>query len=194
MTVKNVFVEPGLTAAAMRQSLAHKDVQFLEHRFQCEVFVSSDLAEGNSRTGWAACLVGGWVVSPAVLQHPQHAGAAAKYQRALNTRRRLYITPACRERYPQITQLLRGIIAFTNTRSWRIIDEEEFYIVEKKKVVAGRQSPMVLAIGLEAELQPLTDKVGGGDPTKKHVFRMARALGFLQNIEACCTGAAQLGS
>ena len=52
---------------------------------------------------------------------------------------------------------------------------------------------MTMAIGLEAELQSLTDKVGRGDPAKKHVFLMARALSFLQHIEACCTGVAQLG-
>ena len=53
---------------------------------------------------------------------------------------------------------------------------------------------MIMAIGLEAELQSLTDKVGRGDPAKKHVFLMARALSFLQHIEACCTGVAQLGN
>ena len=51
---------------------------------------------------------------------------------------------------------------------------------------------MIMAIGLEAELQSITDKVGRGDPAKKHVFLMAQALNFLQHVEACCTGAAQL--
>ena len=62
------------------------------------------------------------------------------------------------------------------------------------RLIAARQSPRIMATGLEAELQSLTDKVGRGDPAKKHVFRMARALSFLQHVEACCTGAAQLGN
>ena len=198
VTAKNVFIEPGsLTAAEsqhIEQILAHKGVEFLQQRCQCDVFVSSNLATGVCRTSWAACLVGGWVVSPATLRHAQHAGAAVKYRRALDIRRRLYITPACQEVYPRIVQLLSGIIAFTEARLWRIIHAEEEYILAKAEAMAARQSPRVLAIGLEAELHPLADKVGGGDPAKKHVFVMAGALSFLQNVDVCCTGAAQLGN
>ena len=122
VTAKNVFIEPGpLTAAEnhhIEQILTSKGVEFLQQRCKCDVFVSSNLATGNCRTAWAACLVGGWVVSPATLQHAQRAGAAVKDQRALDTRRRLYITPACQEVYPRIAQLLSDIIAFTETRLW----------------------------------------------------------------------------
>ena len=196
VTAKNVFIEPGsLTAAGSRhieQILTSKGVEFLQQRCQCDIFVSSDLATGVCRTAWAACLVGGWVVSPATLQHAQHAGAAVKYRRALDKRRRLYITPACQEVYPRIAQLLSDTIAFTEARLWRIIHAEEEFILEKAEAIAARQGPRVMAIGLEAELQSLADKVGGGDPAKKHVFVMARALSFLQHVDACCTGAAQL--
>ena len=71
---------------------------------------------------------------------------------------------------------------------------EEEFILEKTKAIADRQGPRIMGIGREAELQSLTDKVGRGDPAKKHVFLMARALSFLQHVEACCTGTAQLGN
>ena len=115
------------------------------------------------------------MVRPATLQHAQHAGLAVKYRRALDTRRRLYTTPACQEVYPRITQLLSDTIAFTEARLWRIIHAEEEFIREKTEAIAARQSPMIMAIGLEAELQSITDKVGRGDPAKKHIFLMARA-------------------
>ena len=63
VTAKNVFIEPGPLTAAESHHIEHiltsKGVEFLQQRCKCDVFVSSNLATGNCRTAWAACLVGG---------------------------------------------------------------------------------------------------------------------------------------
>ena len=169
-------------------------VRCTERRTEADVFVASDPTQTGLRTAWAARLIGTWVVAPETLLHPRMQGAALKWKSALHTRRHLYWTPGACHAYPKVVTLVETIITRTDTRPWRCLHDEEEYLLEKRKAIAARRSPLVIAIGVEAELQPLCDKLPGRivELAKHHIFNQAEAMKFLQQFETCRTGAASV--
>ena len=193
-TRRTLFLESCGTDDQRVQITKMQGVRCTERRTEADVFVASDPTQTGLRTAWAARLIGTWVVAPETLLHPRMQGAALKWKSALDTRRRLYWTPGACHAYPKVVTLVETIITRTDTRPWRCLHDEEEYLLEKRKAIAARRSPLVIAIGVEAELQPLCDKLPGRivELAKHHIFNQAEAMKFLQQFETCRTGAASV--
>ncbi len=192
-TPRTIFIEPDAARSEerIRQLRQLQGVQFSERRCASDVFVAADPTRHGLRTAWAVRLAGGWVVAPETLLHPTMQGAALRWESALVTRRRLYWTLAACRAFPKVVQPIKDLITQTGRCQWRLLDSEDEYLEEKTKAIASKRSPVVIAIGLEAELQALSDKLAGPrvEPAKRHVFQQAGALKFLERLAACHTGA-----
>ena len=132
------------------------------------------------------------MVAPETLLHPATPWAALKWKSALDARRRLYWTPAACEAYPKVVRVVQTILAQKDTHQWRCLEDEQEYLQEKGEAIAARRSTFVFAIGVEAELQALCDKLLGPsvEPAKHHIFNHAEVMQLLQQLEVLRTGAA----
>jgi len=183
-TRKTVFLEPRGTEDQRVQIARMHGVRLTERRIEADVFVATDPTHTGLRTAWAVRLLGTWVVAPETLLHPAMQGAALKWKSALDTRRRLYWTPAACEAYPKVVRVVQTILAQKDMRQWRCLEGEQEYLREKGKAIAARRSTFVIAIGVEAELQALCDKLPGPnvEPAKHHIFNQTQAMNFLQQF------------
>jgi len=190
-TRRTVFLESWGTEDQRVQITQMKGARPTERRIEADVLVATGPTHTGLRTAWAVRLLGTWVVAPETLLHPATQGAALKWKSALDTRRRLYWTPAACEAYPKVVRVVRAILAQKGTRQWRCLEDEQEYLQEKGKAIAARRSTFVITIGVEAELQALCGKLPGpnAEPAKHHIFNQTQARNFLQQLEACRTGA-----
>ena len=190
-TRRTIFLESWGTDDQRVQITHMKGARLTERRTEADVFVATDPTQTGLRTAWAVRLLGTWVVAPETLLHPAMQGAALKWKSALDTRRRLYWTPEVCQAYPRVVALVETIITQKDTRQWRCLQNEQEYLQEKRKAIAARRSTFVIAIGAEAELQALCDKLPGPrvEPAKHHIFNQAEAMKLLQQFETCRTGA-----
>ena len=193
-TRRTIFLESCGTDDQRVQITHMKGVRFTERRIEADVFVATDPTQTGLRTAWAVRLLGTWVVAPETLLHPAMQGAALKWKSALDTRRRLYWAPEVCQAYPKVVAFVETIITQKDTRQWTCLQNEPEHLPEKRKAIAARRSTLVIAIGVEAELLALCDKLPGPsvEPAKHHIFNQAEAMKFLQQLATCRTGAASM--
>ena len=189
---RTIFLESCGTDEQRVELKQLKGVGFTDRRAEADVFVATDPTQTGVRTAWAARLLGSWMVAPETLQHPAMLGAGLKWKCALDTRRQLYWTEAACQAYPKVVELVKTVITKKNTRQWKRIENEAEYLHQKGKARAAKRSTLVVAIGVAAELQALSDKLPGPsvEPAKHHIFNQAEAMKFLEQLEVCRTGAA----
>lgn len=73
----------------------------------------------NRLSQWALALRGGWLVQKSVFLH--RSGAAIKYRKATAVRRKVWVSPRCRNEWPEISNLVAACAAARGSQ-WRLVD------------------------------------------------------------------------
>ena len=120
--------DDGYRRVALRQQLLAKGLVRTDDLTLARCFVVVDPTVLTVQTRWVASLVGGYVVTPAVLQAGAR-GAAVKYNVALKSNREVWVSPGVAAKHPWLPPLLRACVASVSTPKWRFVvaaDADEF--------------------------------------------------------------------
>ena len=151
LTGRVVFVPPGMPS--LQRLASERGFQLTDRRAQATVFLAESLESMSERTWAAAVLCGGSVMTWDTLQEMQ--GPCVSWQKALDTRRRVYWTQAAQKHSPQLHQL---VVEMAKTaRRWKMLDGQEDFEQQKVEAAARKQSPAVLAVTRPSEKKGLLE-------------------------------------
>ncbi|CAJ1437951.1 unnamed protein product, partial [Effrenium voratum] len=190
LTGRVVFVPPGMPS--LQRLASERGFQLTDRRAQATVFLAESLESMSERTWAAAVLCGGSVMTWDTLQEMQ--GPCVSWQKALDTRRRVYWTQAAQKHSPQLHQL---VVEMAKTaRRWKMLDGQEDFEQQKVEAAARKQSPAVLAVTRPSEKKGLLEVLvargakGQRSTLSTHIQTPKEFFQFIakQDPQRCCTG------
>ena len=112
------------------------------------VFIATNPWKPNCRlTTLAAILLGAWVIPPET--YINASGVALKYDSALATRRRVWVSAAARAAFPNTWLLLLELLAAHAGHKWSLLSSPEEFAAEKVRS-KGRAEVLALVTPTEA--------------------------------------------
>ena len=170
-----MFFDDGLGAACVKDcldALDHHGVRRAHCSKDASMFIAMNpTCPRNKCIALAAALRGAWVVSPGVvLGQP---GPSIKYTSALETRRKIWVTPSFRQKHPWETLLLLELLSACPNR-WTVLSTAQEWATAKALADVQKRPAEVIAL---VSLQH--DVVGNA----KHCFDLDQFLLFVCNAQ-----------
>lgn len=144
---------------------------------EATVFITSNPWQPSTELiTWAAVLVGGWVLLPAVFMN--RVGASIKFKKALGVQRTVWVSENARRENPRLWLLLLEIMNLVDHK-WTILLDVHAYCAARVKAETAKRSAMVLSL--------VTDAESVANPLP-HIFKPSDFLDFIRDVERSTAG------
>ncbi len=142
-----VVVPDQLRSLHVLQRLTHLglDLAAEDELSNIQVFVNDRFDDLSKEQKIAAALQGSWFLEKSTLMNFNRTGVAIKFNRALASRRWVFMTKRFSEGSARIAQVIRTFSA-PQMSSWRLITSAEDFAVRKHRAIERRKSTEVIAL------------------------------------------------